>query len=67
MDYEKSERQKLKIELFLENISELIKIVVETHKKKLKENKQRIKVTGDENLIHHIDKDLIKQLCHNLI
>jgi len=67
MDYEKSERVQLKLEFIPENLSELIKLVVETHKKKLKENKQRIKVTWDENLMLEIDKDLIKQLTHNLI
>jgi hypothetical protein len=45
MDYEKNDRKKLNIVTTNENISELIKKVVETHKKRLKENKQRIKVT----------------------
>jgi len=45
MDYEKTEREKLNLEKTENNISEIIKIVVETHKKRLKENKQRIKVT----------------------
>jgi K+-sensing histidine kinase KdpD len=45
MDYEKIERKKLKLNKTKENISDLIKLLVETHKKRLKENKQRIKVT----------------------
>jgi signal transduction histidine kinase len=45
----------------------LIKLLVETHKKRLKENKQRIKVTWDESLFLEIDKDLVIQLVHNLI
>jgi K+-sensing histidine kinase KdpD len=67
MDYEKIERKKFKLSKTQENISDLIKILVETHKKRLKENKQRIKVTGDENLFLDIDKDLVIQLVHNLI
>jgi signal transduction histidine kinase len=45
MDYEKIERKQLKLNKTKENISDLIKLLVETHKKRLKENKQRIKVT----------------------
>jgi K+-sensing histidine kinase KdpD len=45
MDYEKTNSAKLDINLTNENISELVKSLVETHKKRLKENKQRIKVT----------------------
>jgi hypothetical protein len=44
MNYEKFENQKLELELKEYNISELIKQVTETHKKSLKENKQRIKI-----------------------
>jgi hypothetical protein len=44
MNYEKFENQKLELELEEQNISELIKQVVETHKKNLKENKQTVKV-----------------------
>jgi hypothetical protein len=45
MDYQKTERKKIKLEITNENIGNLIKLLVETHKKRLKENKQRIKVT----------------------
>jgi hypothetical protein len=45
MEYEKSDREKLEIDLDAYNVSDLIKSLVETHKKRLKENKQRIKVT----------------------
>jgi signal transduction histidine kinase len=41
--------------------------VVETHKKVLKENKQMIRVVWDENLELNIDKNLYKQIVHNLI
>jgi hypothetical protein len=44
MNYEKFENQKLELNLEKYNISELIKQVVETHKKNLKETKQRVKV-----------------------
>ena len=67
MDYEKSERKKLLLDFNLNNISDFIKEIVETHKKKLKENKQRIKVTWDEKLELAIDNNLFKQLVHNLI
>lgn len=67
MDFEKNQRSKLKLEKSNENISDLVKILVETHKKRLKENKQRIKVTWDENLVINIDKNLFIQLVHNLI
>jgi len=45
MEYEKNDRKKLSLNLELKNISEVIKQLVETHKKRLKENKQRIKVS----------------------
>jgi K+-sensing histidine kinase KdpD len=45
MDYEKNERKKLSLTLEVKNISEIVKQLVETHKKRLKENRQRIKVT----------------------
>jgi hypothetical protein len=44
MDYEKFENKELVLNLSKENISELTKNVVETHKKVLKENKQMIRV-----------------------
>ena len=67
MNYEKIERKKFKLSKTKENIGDLIKLLVETHKKRLKENKQRIKVTWNENLVLEIDKDLFIQLTHNLI
>jgi len=66
MEYEKFENKKLEITQSEENIGDILKIVVETHKKRLKENHQRIKITGEE-LIKKIDSDLFKQLAHNLI
>jgi len=44
MNYEKFENQKLELNLEKNNISELIKQVVETHKKSIKETKQRVKI-----------------------
>lgn len=67
MDYEKNDRKKLNITLEKENISDLIKQLVETHKKRLKETKQRIKVTWDDNLKIPIDINLFTQVVHNLI
>lgn len=67
MDYEKLEREKLELELTDVNIYDLITQVVETHKKRLKENKQRIKVNWDINQIIQSDSSLVTQLIHNLI
>ena len=67
MNYEKFENQKLELELNEYNISDLVKQVVETHKKNLKEKKQRIKITWDENLLINLDKNLFKQITHNMI
>lgn len=67
MNYEKFENQKIELDLKEHNISDAIKQVVETHKKNLKERKQRIKIAGDENLIIKFDKNLFKQVVHNMI
>jgi len=67
MNYEKFENQKLELDLKKHNVSDSIKQIVETHKKNLKEKKQRIKIAGDENLIIKFDKNLFKQLVHNMI
>jgi K+-sensing histidine kinase KdpD len=45
MNYERFENQKLEIKKEEYNVSDIIKEVVETHKRNLKENKQRIKIT----------------------
>ena len=67
MDYEKNDRKKLNLILEKQNISDLVKQLAETHKKKLKEWKQRIKVTWDDKLELNIDINLFKQVVHNLI
>lgn len=67
MDFERSDKEKLNIVTTEQNVSDLIKKVVETHKKSLRENKQRIKISGDENLILKFDENLFKQLVHNMI
>lgn len=67
MDYEKSDKEKLNIITSEQNISDLIKELAETHKKSLKENKQRIKVSWDENLLIKLDVNLFKQVVHNII
>jgi K+-sensing histidine kinase KdpD len=45
MNYERFENQKLEINKQDYILADVIKEVVETHKRNLKENKQRIKVT----------------------
>jgi len=67
MNYERFENQKLELNKKKYNVSEIIKQVVETHKKNLKINNQRIKVAWDENLEIMLDKNLFKQVVHNLI
>lgn len=67
MEFEEFESKKLKLELSKENIFNIIKTIVETHKKSLKENKQMIKITWDEYLEIDLDKNLFIQLVHNVI
>ena len=67
MNYEKFENQKLELDSKDYNVSDQIKQVVETHKKNLKESKQRVKVAWDDNLIIKLDKNLFKQVVHNIV
>lgn len=67
MDYEKFENKHLELNITDENISSILKFVAETHKKRLKENHQRIKITWEEHLNREVDKDLFIQLCHNIV
>ena len=67
MDFQKFENKALNLTLTLENISDILKEVVITHKNKLKENNQKIKITGDEKIEKELDRDIFKQLVHNLI
>jgi len=67
MEYEKLERKKIDLLLTDFNVWEQIISLVETHKKRLKENKQRIKVVWETNLTITADNDLFIQLIHNLI
>jgi hypothetical protein len=45
MKFEKFENNSLNLVKKEENIYDILKIVVETHKKRLKENHQKIKIT----------------------
>jgi signal transduction histidine kinase len=67
MKFEKFENNSLDLNIQKENISDILKMVTETHKKRLKENKQKIKISGDESLERYLDADSFKQLSHNLI
>lgn len=67
MEYDKLEREKLELHKENVNIYDVATSVVETHKKRLKENKQRIKVNWDINQLISVDKSLFTQLVHNLI
>lgn len=67
MEYEKLDRKKLDLSLSDFPLYELLINLVETHKKRLRENKQRIKVNWEIWYILTADKDLFVQLVHNLI
>ncbi len=67
MNYEKFENQKLEIDKKEYIVADIIKEVVETHKRNLKETKQRIKITWDDELTKTFDKNLFKQIVHNII
>ncbi len=67
MTYEKFENQKLELDKKEYIVSEIVKQVVETHKKMLKEKSQKIKIVWDEYLKKSFDKNLFKQVIHNLI
>ncbi len=66
MDYEKFERKKLELNRKNVDVVKLLKQLAETHKKRLKENNQRIKVTWLQKLTLNIDKDLFKQVAYNI-
>lgn len=67
MSYEKFESQDIKLQITEFNPFDLLKSLSETHKKRLKEMKQRIKVTWEENIKLKADRDLFIQVSHNLI
>ncbi len=66
MDYEKFERKDLELSKNNTDVVRVLTQLVETHKKRLKENKQRIKVTGLQRLILNVDIDLFKQIAYNI-
>ncbi|NDK07993.1 hypothetical protein EOM39_01960 [Candidatus Gracilibacteria bacterium] len=67
MAYEKFDNEELKAKLVEENLVNILKELSNTHKKKLEKNNQRIKITGLGDLKIRLDKNLFKQLVHNLI
>ena len=67
MEFEKFNRKEIELKLEKVDIVELLKNISETHKKRLIEKKQRIKITGINNLLIKVDKDLFMQFSHNLI
>ncbi len=66
MDFEKFENADLEVQKESFEINEILKTIVETHKNKLKETKQKIQIKG-ESIQKEIDKDLFTQLIHNII
>ena len=67
MDFEKFENKSLVLDLKEKNIYNILKIVVETHKKRLKEKHQKIKISWDFDLNLKLDENSFIQLIHNLI
>ncbi len=67
MEYEKFDNQELNLTLSDENITNILKELSNTHKKKLENTKQRIKISWIDDVILKIDKNLFKQLVHNII
>jgi signal transduction histidine kinase len=67
MEFEKFENKSLDLKLEEKNISDIFKVVVETHKKRLKEKHQKIKISGDFDLNIRLDENSVIQLVHNLI
>jgi len=67
MEYEQFDNKKLNLNKDYFNIYDILKWIVETHKKSLKEKKQKIKISWDENLKIDLDNDSFIQLSHNLI
>ncbi len=67
MEYEKDERKEISLDKKNANIADIVKQLVETHKKILKENKQRIKVSWDDSITKNIDINLFTQVVHNII
>jgi hypothetical protein len=67
MAYEKFDNEELKAKLVDENLVNILKELSNTHKKKLEKNNQRIKITGLSDMKIKLDKNLFKQLVHNII
>ena len=67
MEFEKYENNALKLKKQRKNLYEIIKNVVETHKKRLKENNQKIKISWDLSVEIDLDENSFIQLTHNLI
>lgn len=67
MEYEKFDSQELAPKLEEVNISNLLKELSNTNKKRLAKNNQRVKISWLEDQFIKLDKDLFKQLVYNLI
>lgn len=67
MDYENFDRKKMELNISEFDAVEALKNISETHKKKLKESNQRIKISWENFVSIKADKDLFFQLSHNLI
>lgn len=66
MEYERFENKELSLDLQAINMQKVLIEITETSKQKLKKNKQRVKVWGEE-IIKEIDENLFRQIVHNII
>ena len=66
MEYEQFENKELSVNLKDIDIQKVLIEVSETSKQKLKQNKQRVKVSG-EDVTKQLDEDLFRQIIHNII
>lgn len=67
MEYEKFDNQELKLTLTEEDLPNILKEISNTHKKKIWQNNQKIKIVWLDSLLLRIDKNLFKQVIHNII
>ena len=67
MEFEKFDAEELKILKLSYSPYEIISQVAHTQELYLTEKKQKISLSGSQNIEILLDKDLFLQLCYNLI
>ena len=66
MEYEKFENKEFTLEIKDVDLKKVLIEISDTSRQKLKNNKQRIKVSGEE-IIKQIDENLFRQIVHNIV